>query len=297
MGKRLRKEGTKGRTFMRRASLLLILAVSLPAASASPAAASITLGQLAPSPVDNILPGGIDLVPFNVASGNGYQVPGSGSITSWSHNAPPGNNQMIAMKVFRKVAEPNFYRVIGHDGPRPLAGGLLNTFPASIPVQAGDLVGLLNASSGTAPLFTATGADTYGSKVVGGTGLNDGQEASFNTGTNARLNVTAIFVPTNTVTLGKTALNKKKGTATLNLTLPNPGVLTASGNGVKASSAGAVISKSVPAGPVKLVIRAKGKKRKTLNETGKVKLRVAITYTPTGGEPSTRSVKVKLKKT
>ena len=31
-------------------------------------------------------------------------------------------------------------------------------------------------------------------------------------------------------------------------------------------------------------------------QTGKVKLNLAITYTPTGGDPSTQSVKVKLKK-
>jgi hypothetical protein len=44
------------------------------------------------------------------------------------------------------------------------------------------------------------------------------------------------------------------------------------------------------------VVKGKGKKRKTLNRTGKVKLNLAITYTATGGEPSTRSLKVKLKK-
>jgi hypothetical protein len=109
--------------------------------------------------------------------------------------------------------------------------------------------------------------------------------------------VFAVFVdPTNAFTLGKTALNKKKGTATLNLTLPNPGELTASGNGVKASSAGARTSKSVGAGQAKLLIKAKGKKMRKLNETGKVKLNVAVTYTPTGGDPNTQSVKVKLKK-
>jgi hypothetical protein len=109
--------------------------------------------------------------------------------------------------------------------------------------------------------------------------------------------VFAVFVdPTNAFTLGKTALNKKKGTATLNLTLPNPGQLTASGNGVKASSAGARTSKSVGAGQAQLLIKAKGKKKRKLNETGKVKLNVAVTYTPTGGDPNTQSVKVKLKK-
>ena len=110
--------------------------------------------------------------------------------------------------------------------------------------------------------------------------------------------VFAIFVkPSNAVTLGAITRNKKKGTATLPVNVPNPGELTGSGNGVKASSAGrAVISKSVGAGQAQLLIKAKGKKKKQLNQEGKVKLSVAVTYTPTGGDTSTQSVKVKLKK-
>jgi hypothetical protein len=109
--------------------------------------------------------------------------------------------------------------------------------------------------------------------------------------------VFAVFVkPSNAVTLGAITRNKKKGTATLPVNVPNPGELAGSGNGVKASSAGAVISKSVSAGQAQLLIKAKGKKKKQLNQKGKVKLNVAITYTPTGGDPSTQSVKVKLKK-
>ena len=110
--------------------------------------------------------------------------------------------------------------------------------------------------------------------------------------------VFAVFVkPSNAVTLGAITRNKKKGTATLPVNVPNPGELTGSGNGVKASSAGrAVISKSVGAGQAQLLIKAKGKKKKQLNQKGKVKLSVAVTYTPTGGDPSTQSVKVKLKK-
>ena len=45
-----------------------------------------------------------------------------------------------------------------------------------------------------------------------------------------------------------------------------------------------------------LTIKAKGKKQKTLNETGKVTVTPKVTYTPTGGDASTQSVKVKLKK-
>jgi tripartite motif-containing protein 71 len=103
--------------------------------------------------------------------------------------------------------------------------------------------------------------------------------------------------PSNAFTLGPISRNKKKGTATINLTLPNPGELTGSGSGVKASSAGrAVTSKSVGAGQAQLLIKATGKKKRKLNETGKVKLSVVVTYTPTGGDPSTQPVKVKLKK-
>jgi hypothetical protein len=111
-----------------------------------------------------------------------------------------------------------------------------------------------------------------------------------------RINVTAVFVPTNTFTLGATKLNKKNGTATLTVNVPNPGELTATGKGVMAASR-AVISKTVgAAGEVELVIRAKGKKARALSETGKVKIKPKITFTPTGGDPSTQSRKLKLKK-
>jgi hypothetical protein len=90
--------------------------------------------------------------------------------------------------------------------------------------------------------------------------------------------------------------NKKKGTATITAGVDFPGELIASGKGVKVSSTGAVISKSVAAGQAQLVVKAKGKKRRNLNEKGKVKLKLAITYTPSSGTAHTQSVKVKLKK-
>jgi len=91
--------------------------------------------------------------------------------------------------------------------------------------------------------------------------------------------------------------NKKKGTATINVSEQFPGDLAGSGKGVKAASAGgAVISKAVGAGQAQLKIKAKGKKRRKLNTKGKVKVKVNVTYTPNGGSPKTHSLKVKLKK-
>jgi hypothetical protein len=259
---------------------------------AVPATASVTLGQLNPTPAG--VQTGFDFAQLSVASGNSYAVPANGTIISWSTNASATVTQSATFKVFRKVADPSFYKVVGLD-TRPIAPGFLNTFTGlSIPVQSGDLIGA--HPTGAAIAFSATAGDKILNAPIDLKVSDAG--ASFNTTDLNKLDLTAVFAPTNTVTLGKTALNKKKGTATLNLTLPNPGDLTASGKGVKASSAGhAVVSKSVGAGPATLVIKAKGKQKQTLDATGKVTLKVAVKYTPTNGDPGTQSVKVKLKKT
>jgi hypothetical protein len=276
---------------VRRSTIAVLVALAL-AIGAAPAGASVTLGSLPPFPSGAT--GASDFVQFTVSSGDGYVVPGNGTITSWSTNAIVGSNEMMTVKVFRKVADPIFYKVVVHDGPRNLASGLLNTFSTSLPVQAGDVLGVNSVNSNSNSIDAAASGDTFGSHFPG---LNDGEQAAFPPNTAERINLSALFEPTNTVTVGTTSFNKKKGTATLNLNLPNPGDLTASGKGVKASSAGgAVVSKSVGAGAAQLLIKAKGKQLKTLNQTGKVKLKVAITYTPANGSPGTQSVKVKLKK-
>jgi hypothetical protein len=275
-----------------------LAALSL-AASASPAAASVTIGQLAPgSPPPGFADpsGSLDIAQPTVSSGNTYVVPGNGTITSWSHNAAAPAGQELVFKVFRPVTGLT-YMVVGHDGPRTLTGGALNAFPSSIPVKPGDVIGLFFnvAPPEKAYFFTAPGA----AYVFRNGNLADGESGGFTSSESGyRVNVSAVFVPSNAFSLGAITRNKKKGTATLTTTVPNPGELTGSGKGVKvASAAGAVTSKTVSApGAVTLTIKAKGKKKRKLNETGKVKVKPTITYTPAGGDPSAQSIKVKLKK-
>ena len=234
-----------------------------------------------------------------VASGASYTVPANGTITSWSHNAPTGATQTFTMKIYRAVPnQPGFFTAVGHDGPRDQPQNLLNTFQTNIPVQAGDLLGLdtANGASGCTINMGFTSADTFVVKNAPPP-LGDGQSGLFNPAGTGRLDVSAVFQPSNTVTVGSTAPNTKKGTATLNLTLPNPGDLTASGSGVSASSAGlATISKAVGAGATQLLIKATGKKQKTLEQEGQGDLSVSITFTPTNGDPATQAVAVKLLK-
>jgi hypothetical protein len=50
----------------------------------------------------------------------------------------------------------------------------------------------------------------------------------------------------------------------------------------------------VTPGAAELQIKAKGKKRRKLNRTGRVKLNLAISYRPTDGDTRTQSLKLKL---
>ena len=295
---RLRKVGTARRFTRPRHSLkrlavaASVAALSL-AASASPAGASVKIGQIGN-------PGSVgqdtDLFQATVTSGISYVVPGTGTITFWTTYGGASAGTQMTMKVFRKVADPARYQVVGHAGPRTVTPGGTdgNTFPASIPVKAGDVLGLHTVTTDAPSIFASPG-DQF---LFASGNLADGASGDFQTDPfGNRVNVEAVFVPANTFTLGKTQRNRKRGTATLTLNLPNAGELTASGKGAGVAAAGAVASKTVPnAGPAKLVVKAKGKKKAKLNETGKVKLNLAVTYTPTGGDPSTQSIKVKLKK-
>lgn len=263
------------------------------------AGATVTLGQLAPgNPPAVTCPStfSFDLLQPTVTSGNTYVVPGNGTITSWSTNASANAGQMHSMKVFRNISGLS-YLVVGHSGPRPMASGL-NTFPASVAVKPGDVLGLSTndgSAVGSTCNFSAQG-DRYLSRQGTPGGLPDGASGTFTVQPNFRVNVAAVFEPTNTFTLGAATRNKKNGTAILTATVPNPGVLALSGDGVT-TAAGARVSVAVTvAGAVELLIKAQGKKRKKLKSTGKVKLSPTITYTPTGGDPTTQSTTLKLRK-
>jgi hypothetical protein len=89
--------------------------------------------------------------------------------------------------------------------------------------------------------------------------------------------------------VGRPKLNRRRGTATLPVTVPPEGVLRLSGRGV-------VTRISRKAGKVKLAIRAKGRKRKRLIKRGRVKLKVLVTFTPAGGSPGSQQRSIRLRK-
>lgn len=284
----------------RRAFARIGLAASIAALSlgvgASPAAATVTVGQIAPpNPPNTCIGVGSDVVQGPLASGNSYEVKGDGTIISWSTSAQTGPDQQMKLKVFRKTANPAIYVAVGQDMFRPLAPGVENAFSVSIPVKAGDVLGN-NRIGSVNCVFAATTGDAYLFSAF--TDLTNGQSGTFSSSSGFRANISAVIEPSNQFELGALTRNREKGTAKIIVTVPGPGELSVSGKGVKAAGgAGAQAAATVRApGQVLLPIRAKGKKKRKLKHNGKVKLKLGITYTPTGGNPRTTSTKLKLKK-
>jgi hypothetical protein len=288
-----------------RLGFAVCLAALLVLASASAAAASTTIGQLAPGnpPTEGCGVSDYDIFNPTVTSGNSYVVPSGGDvITSWSTNAAASAGRMLTMKVFRLVSGPS-YQVVAHDGPRPLQPGL-NTFPVSIPVHPGDVVGINTANAGSAInacFFSVPGE----SGLFHNPGVADGGSADYSADPNLRMNVTAVVasIPSNKFSFGKLNRNKKKGTARVPVFVPGPGTLSLTGKGVRTQRAGGGAAASLKvsgAGQVKLLVKPKGKLKKKLNKKGTARVRIRVTYTPTGdvpGVPKTQSLKIKLNKT
>jgi hypothetical protein len=268
---------------------------------ATEASASITIGRLSPTPSGQCSVQ-IDMLPI-VNTGATYTMPEAGTVTSWTTSSISGPaNQMMAMKVFRKLG-PTTYTVVGHDGPRDLsaAGGSAgNTFPASIPVKAGDLLGINSANAGTVTnacdFVTPDGSIDVGpTPVPPGGNIADGGQGTFTTIAVHLPNVTAELVPSNSVSVKGTTRSKKKGTVTVTLDVPNPGVLSLAGKGLKSPAASSPLQISGP-GPIQVPIKARGKQLKKLNQTGAVKLKGTISFTPTAGDLGTARLSLKLKK-
>jgi N-acetylneuraminic acid mutarotase len=98
-------------------------------------------------------------------------------------------------------------------------------------------------------------------------------------------------VVSNLFSFGKPKLNKELGTAKLPITIPGPGTLVLSDRGV-------VEQKKTPtaAGTVKMLVKAKNQKKELL-ATGKVRVNVKVTFTPTGGTANSKSKALVLKRT
>jgi streptogramin lyase len=96
----------------------------------------------------------------------------------------------------------------------------------------------------------------------------------------------------NEISFGSAKKNKKKGTAKQRVIVPCPGeVVLAKTKKVKADQ-----ETAEAAGEVTLLVKAKGNAKDKLQDKGTARVGLEVTFTPTGGTPSTQSEKLKLVK-
>jgi hypothetical protein len=276
---------------MRRYATAAILAWGVLLSAGVSAPAAVTIGQVAPGGVSTTCTGpdlNADYLQPSVTSGDLYIAREAGRIVSWSTRAAAGSGQRYTLKVFRRTTDPDIFRVIAHSAPQILTPGL-NSYPANLDVSSGDLIGFHEDGAANACTFAVPG-----DSVLSRDGnLPDGSSGAFTAVAGVRLNLEAVLDPANAFSVEGVTRDRRAGTATLALRLPNPGVVTLTGKGLKTKRPSKT---TFAAGTVRFWIASSGKRRRALNRTGRALIPITTTFTPAGGEPATQTLKVRLRK-
>jgi hypothetical protein len=179
---------------IRKIGLLCALAgaAALPFAAPGTASAATTLGETFVPPNDFTQPS----IGLQAQSpGNQYAAPSPGVITSWSYQAAFGAlPQGLKLKVGRQAGGANF-TIVGESAPKNPAANQLSTYTdVSIPVQAGDVIGLWPGTAVFEAHFFRLLAAGFGGAVHVGD-LATGDTDSFEAQSSEQFDVSAKLEP------------------------------------------------------------------------------------------------------
>jgi hypothetical protein len=178
----------------------------------------------------------------------------------------------------------------GGAGPTVLVPGPgVFSFPASLKVRAGDIVGF-DGSSTRAVTGLPQGCGntpTTGGYVLFNPPLTNGSVQQGDSTNSCEVLVNAVIEPSNRFSIGK--LKPHSGIGILGINVPGPGHLSLSGKGAR----GRMTAKQ--AGATKLKIRPTGSAKRSLATTGRVTLTVKVTFAPIGGTPHAEKRKLTLR--
>ena len=292
--------------------------------AAGPAQAATTVGQLPGPATTNCFGAGMNLQ-TGVASGTSYTIPAAGVITSWQFYTGSSAASDLKLKVGRPSGGGATIVGDGAAGSQTLNSP--GTFPARIPVQAGDLIGIYSSGSGSpCTIYTADSSDTV---ITASGDAPPNTFAPFNSTNQVKFPVQAKLEPDadhdgygdetqdkcvgtvgttngcpNTLTAASAAQVGKSPRITVTATVPGAGTLKA-GDASDASVASASALKLAPltqnltsttSQQVPLTLSLTKQAKKKLKKKGKLKVQVKVLYAPPGGSAGAPQVlKVKLK--
>ena len=280
---------------MRRKGLLAaVLIVTALAASAGSAHAAVTIGSnLAEPPENNIGFNGVPLATAtNLALTNdvapgGLTSPVNGTVTSWRF-ADQFSGNTVSLRVLRPGSSATNFTGAGTSPSQVSVTGTNGPFGVSLPIKIDDSVGLNGSIGSGLWSITAFGTGLYWNMPA----LDDGSSADGTVQAQRELLVQATIEPSSKLQFDAAVLNKKKGTATVTMQVPNPGALTYPPQTAVITGPASVAAP----GEVQLTISVAGKARKKLKKKGKVALSPAVTFAPNNGAAATSSTSVTLRK-
>ncbi|HEX5608495.1 MAG TPA: hypothetical protein VFX45_00210 [Solirubrobacterales bacterium] len=161
---------------------------------------------------------------------------------------------------------------------------------------AGDLVeaNLMQAPQAVAYRWLRNGIPVPGATTTMLSPIEVGQYSCQSTATNFAGSTTlsgASFTVVSKLKLGKLKLNRKKGTATLSLSVEGPGRVKLAGKGMAPAKRIARAARTL-----KLTIRAKGKTKRKLFATGSARITAKLAFTPSGGKAQMQRRPIVLKR-
>jgi hypothetical protein len=298
-------------------AVVVLAAMLLLASGAS--AATLQLGQLAPPSTDGGCIDCTNLQVETVSPAPSYEVPaGTWTLTSWSAQGGLKGGS-VKLRIFRPTATPGQFRLVAESPLETITAATIATFPAEIPVEPGDRLGL-QTGPGTGGIndYPSTYSAPLGNRqygVIGGpqVGQTVGTGGEYEVGNDNGhlLNIEATLTsppespgvtssgegsivapapaggssgpaaPAQTpATLRLAKLKKNRGKGTTNV------FAQVSGPGsLTLTGKGIVktIGTSREAGLVKLTAIAKGATKRLLAKTGKAKVLATIVFAPADG--------------
>jgi hypothetical protein len=230
-----------------------------------------------------------DLSPEAQAPG-GVSSPVNGTVTTWRLGV--GNQSgPTSFRIVRRLPDGT-YKGGGTSAMVTPALETENVFSTNLPIRRGELIGIDCCAAPGVTYFTG---NHTGQRVFFEPGfLGDGAAGAMPSGTDTfEILLNADIEPTSAFTVGK-AKQKKGGTITMIAQLPNPGTLIAEGTKTKPRLLKPITTEAGP-GPVTVGLATTKAARALVADRGRLTVKVKLTFTPTGGSPAVRTLRVNLR--
>jgi hypothetical protein len=226
-------------------------------------------------------------LPSSKAAFQGVLSPVNGTVASWLYRSGDSPESPISLRILHPNGGLSFTGA-GTSSSVPVFGGIRGQFGTALPIRIGDAIGI--DSNGAQIVSTGIAGATQVSWTL--PPLADGGTRDATIGTDVETMVQAIIAPTNTVSFGAVQRNRRKGTASIRVQVPNAGTLSYAGVGITGTGPASV---NAPGG-IQIFVKVRGKKRDRLRKRGSAWVSPQVTFLPVQGDAGTTIDKLKLVK-